>query len=88
MSCTNDVLGGLGRDGGNASFLGAAAILYSTPCFLVPWQCSAPLVHPAAQNALSWSPVCLDPQGTQTAERGRHREKLQSDPGQSSQAFS
>lgn len=38
MSCTNDVLGGLGRNGGNASFLGAAAI---------------PVFHPTLSSAVA-----------------------------------
>lgn len=50
MSRTNDVLGGLGRDGGKTSFLEAETIIVSTPCFLVPWQRSASPLHHAAQT--------------------------------------
>ena len=50
MSRTNDVVGGLGRDGGKTSFLEAETIIVSTPCFLVPWQRSASPLHHAAQT--------------------------------------
>lgn len=91
MSHTHDVLGGVGRDGENASFLEAEA----TPVFHpVLSSAVATLSFPAAPCSSGCTQLFLSlPEhtwNTQTAERGWHREKLQSvaDPRPSSHASS
>lgn len=84
MSCTNDVLGGLGRDGGNASFLGAATIPVFHPMLSSAVAMLGSTSAPCSSECTRLVP-CL-PDSTWNTD-GRER-AAQRETGQSSQAFS